>query len=612
MKLVKVLKQKGFVTMTDVLLSVAVGAVVSLGLLKFQAMAAQWASYAQSAQNVQQIGAAADQYVARRFLSFVNLDNAAGGSSDPGPRVCNAATSTCYFTTATLVNEGYLPQGFKIDPRSGGYVGFVSVVANNPNAVLKGYLISQNQYGLSPILTTGIPQNTASNQNNMLAVIQNAGVDAGYTTLNGGNVIGNSIWGWNLDLPIDTTQITGPFNNHIIYRIGFGSTNFSTTQASYMQLNGSTPMQAALNLGGNSIYGASTMHANSLTTAGVQATTSLNVNEEEDGTVYNGNSLNDGSGPMPNRLGISGLLQIGNTPIAGSNASQLSSISSPGPVSITSSNGTGTGNATIDAGQVNLATINVENATLQEGSGYSSRTYGVNANQITNYANTAINNPSNISLQASSVQAGSMTSTLQDDSTAMTTIANYQGDGTTQLRNVTADQIYALQSSSGNSINATSYGGNTTGVVQFASESCVNAGSDTKCGSNINASTGYATLAGGVSITNVQVPYTTCSGTNGLNPLGTTAVSSTNSAQLLSCTDIGSGNYWVPIAKGARTYTYIGTSSVSCPTDMTYVTGGASCSGGQLSSAGTVSGNTYSGATCSAGPAANIVIICRY
>ncbi|WP_152603280.1 MULTISPECIES: hypothetical protein [Burkholderia] len=83
-------------------------------------------------QQMQTVGQAVDTYIANRYTPISQLQNAAGGAGDPGPRTCSG--TTCAIMIQTLVNEGLLPATHQ-NPNSFGarYNITLSVSGTSPN-----------------------------------------------------------------------------------------------------------------------------------------------------------------------------------------------------------------------------------------------------------------------------------------------------------------------------------------------------------------------------------------------------------------------------------------------------------------------------------------------
>ncbi len=619
-------KLRGFISAQDVILSIAVGALVTIGLLKYEVNATKWATYAGSANQVKTVGEAANEYVSNHFMDFIKLRSATLDAHDLGPRTCVLASQNCYFDETTLINEGYLPKGYKPDLRSGGFIGVVNRVATVPNAILKGLLISKNEYGVSPILSPGIANSkvTFDANNDLMEVVQNAGVDAGYAKGLTTTVSAQSPWGWNFTIPFSATDaqiVSDTTKTRLIYRIGFGASHFNN-DTDYMQLNGSTPMQASLNMGGNSIYGANTIRPNTMTASKIAASTVLTVNKEGNGTIYNGTTA---AGNVPLYTGSQ--LKVGSTTFVGSTSASLgSTINSQGPFATMDRADPSftTGNTYLDSPTNTLNQVNAQAGLLQEGfdAPAGSRAYGINVTgKLSNYDTTVFNSNAKTPLIASKLQAGNMTANLTDDSSTPLTVANIDTKALVKLRDLRAPQIYAIQQGTNTpSLTANSYTSDVSGAIQMADPTCVNTGSSTKCGSNLVMTGQKATFAAGssINITNVQVPYSTCSSSDGsFFVTGMLAKSRDDPTALLSCTDIissgtGRSGIWVPVSKAARTYTYIGKTSINCPTGLKMVTGGSSCASSALASPGSQTSTGWAGATCASGGQADVVIVCRY
>ncbi|PXW26312.1 prepilin-type N-terminal cleavage/methylation domain-containing protein [Paraburkholderia caballeronis] len=217
--------RRGF-TLIELILVLAVGSMITL--LSFQGMKRDTESNQARivGQQMQTVGRAVDTYIASRYTPISQLQGAAGGASDPGPRTCSG--TTCTITIQTLVSEGLLP-----------------VTYQNLNSYGSGYNITLNVTGTAPnwnvvgVVTTAKPWTVGGvTRYDLLGrAMAAAGADSGMSRSSASRIDGyGGVW----NAPITISPALGLLG----FQVGTGTGLYSV----YLRRDGTLPMTGDLNL----------------------------------------------------------------------------------------------------------------------------------------------------------------------------------------------------------------------------------------------------------------------------------------------------------------------------------------------------------------------------
>lgn len=249
-------KIKGF-TLIELILVISIGLLMSF--ISFQSlMKGQEDTQAKVAgEQIKQLGDSVNSYIAVHYDKLASLTNAAGGTSDPGPRTCNTTTNTCTVTVKTLVNEGLLPTTY-----------------GNNNIFNSDYTITLKRSGNSPyyningLITTNKPWIGAGNKvryDLLGKAMQTAGIDSGMTNNSTSKVSGyNGNWSQDVST-FSNIQKSG----QLAYQVGYGTYSYSV----YLRRDGTLPMTGNLNMGSQSISNTKNITASGTTQSGVLKST---------------------------------------------------------------------------------------------------------------------------------------------------------------------------------------------------------------------------------------------------------------------------------------------------------------------------------------------------
>ena len=331
------LKSKGF-TLIELILVISIGSLISFlsfqGLIKEQEKIMAKAS----GQQLSDVGNAVNSYIAVHYDKLSSLTNAAGGTTDPGPRTCVAATQVCTITTQTLINEGILPATF-----------------NGLNSFRSGYTIQLKRSGTAPyyningLVTTNNAWVGAGNKiryDLLGAAMQTAGIDSGMTNNSTSKVSGyNGSW----------NQQNTSFSNinksgQLAYQVGYGSYSYSI----YLRRDGTLPMTGNLNMGNQDINSVKNITAS----AAVQGATLKSTGATAVGTTLNvaGATTLSGAVTANNNLNVAGTTTLAGTNVNG----QLNANSNFMAAGTSNLRGATTLNSTLNvAGTSTLAGTNV-------------------------------------------------------------------------------------------------------------------------------------------------------------------------------------------------------------------------------------------------------------
>ena len=238
----KIFRSKGF-TLLELILVLGVGSAITF--MKFQDMVNDQESLKASAagQQIKQLGDAVNGYINIRYDKLSTLTNALGTGTDPGPRTCTTADSTCSITYQTLVNEGLLPSTYIARNSFGSdYTIQLKRGGTSPNYIIDGIIATNSAWiegGKTRFDLLG-------------KAMQTAGIDSGMSR----NVAQVDGYGgsWNY------TNVTFSSINKagiLGYRVGYNSAMYSV----YLRRDGTLPMTGSLNMGANDINNAKNITA---------------------------------------------------------------------------------------------------------------------------------------------------------------------------------------------------------------------------------------------------------------------------------------------------------------------------------------------------------------
>ena len=330
-------KKHGF-TLIELILVISIAAAMSfLSFQKF--MQDQEISQANAAgEQLKKVGDAVNSYVAVKYDKLSALANATGATTDPGPRTCDSATSSCTITIQTLINEGILPS-----------------THNGLNSFKSGYSIVLKRSGTAPyynvngLVATTKPWIGTGNKiryDLLGSAMKMAGIDSGITNNSTSKVSGyNGNW----------TQSNTTFSNitqsgQLAYQVGYGSYSYSI----YLRRDGTLPMTGNLNMGSQSINNAKDITASGTTQSGALRSTGATAV----GTTLNvaGATTLSGAVSANNNLNVAGTTTLAGTNVNG----QLNANSNFMAAGTSNLRGATTLNSTLNvAGTSTLAGTNV-------------------------------------------------------------------------------------------------------------------------------------------------------------------------------------------------------------------------------------------------------------
>lgn len=193
------------------------------------------------------VGSALNTYIAMQYSYLVAGTSVpgAGTADDPGGRTCTPVGSgfDCTLTRSALIGLGLVPPSFSGQNAYGSeYEYFIQVRGAAPNWQVSGIVRTVNPYVVGGMVRYDL----------IGTAMYAAGADSGVVRSNVNTIQGlNGTWQTNAgDYP--PGQL-----GQLVYRAGYGTSGF----ASYVRLDGTTPMSGDLNLGGNDLYGAANITA---------------------------------------------------------------------------------------------------------------------------------------------------------------------------------------------------------------------------------------------------------------------------------------------------------------------------------------------------------------
>lgn len=246
------ISKKGF-TLVELMLVIGIG--LGISFLSFQGLIKQQEQTQGNivGQQLSQVGTAVNNYVANHYDTLSSLTNATGSVSDPGPRTCTTANSTCTITIQTLINEGYLPSTYgSTNIYGAGYNIFLKRTGTSPYYNVTGIVLTSKPW----ITGTG----TAIRYDLLGKAMQTAGIDSAMTR-SSPTVLEGYKGNWN-----NTSTDFSAINQQGLlgYQVGFGSNSYSL----FLRRDGTLPMTGSLNMGANDINNAKNINASGTVTAG--------------------------------------------------------------------------------------------------------------------------------------------------------------------------------------------------------------------------------------------------------------------------------------------------------------------------------------------------------
>jgi len=246
------ISKKGF-TLVELMLVIGIG--LGISFLSFQGLIKQQEQTQGNivGQQLSQVGTAVNNYVANHYDTLSSLTNATGSVSDPGPRTCTTANSTCTITIQTLINEGYLPSTYgSTNIYGAGYNIFLKRTGTSPYYNITGIVLTSKPW----ITGTG----TAIRYDLLGKAMQTAGIDSAMTR-SSPTVLEGYKGNWN-----NTSTDFSAINQQGLlgYQVGFGSNSYSL----FLRRDGTLPMTGSLNMGANDINNAKNINASGTVKAG--------------------------------------------------------------------------------------------------------------------------------------------------------------------------------------------------------------------------------------------------------------------------------------------------------------------------------------------------------
>jgi prepilin-type N-terminal cleavage/methylation domain-containing protein len=326
--------RRGF-TLIELILVLSVGSMIMM--LSFQGMKRGTENDQARivGQQMQEVGRAVDTYIASRYTPISQLQSAAGGAADPGPRTCSG--TTCTITVQTLVNEGLLPATYKnLNSFGAGYTITLNVTGTSPNWNVVGVVTTDKPWTVGGVVRYDL----------LGQAMATAGADSGMSRSSAARIDGyGGVW----TAPITTGQALGLLG----FQVGTGTGLYSV----YLRRDGTLPMTGDLNLSDGTNH--NIINANNVTGTGRFTSAQTYTNYVN----LAGNLDMTGTATVGGSLGVTGATTVGqNLTVNGS--SHIAGGESVG--------------GTITAGG-NLATNGLSPSDFPSGSGGGLRTWDVDA-----------------------------------------------------------------------------------------------------------------------------------------------------------------------------------------------------------------------------------------
>lgn len=200
------------------------------------------------------VGSALNTYIAMQYSYLVAGTNVsgAGTADDPGERTCTPVGGTefdCTITRSALIGLGLVPPSFSGQNAYGSeYEYFIQVRGAAPNWRVSGIVRTTNPYVVGGMVRYDL----------IGSAMYAAGADSGVVRSDVNIIQGlNDTW----------KTVSGDYPpgqlGQLAYRAGYGTSGFAT----YVRIDGTTPMSGNLDLGGNDIVDAGNIGASGDVTA---------------------------------------------------------------------------------------------------------------------------------------------------------------------------------------------------------------------------------------------------------------------------------------------------------------------------------------------------------
>ncbi|UGA50139.1 MULTISPECIES: shufflon system plasmid conjugative transfer pilus tip adhesin PilV [Dickeya] len=274
--------KKGF-SLLELILVLGVASAISF--MKFQDLKHQQEDIQANAvgEQIKQVGNAVNGYINIRYDKLSTLTSVSTSTgTDPGPRTCSTADSTCTITYQTLINEGLLPSTFSgMNARRSGYNILLRRSGSSPNYVIDGLITTTTQWKEGDKIRYDL----------LGQAMQSAGVDSGVSKT------ASSVSGYSGQWTEQAASYKNITNEGLLaYRVGYNSAMYSV----YLRRDGTLPMTGDLNMGGQDINNTVNITASGTTTSGILHSTgdtnvgaNLNVsgNTQVNGTLNSNNTV---------------------------------------------------------------------------------------------------------------------------------------------------------------------------------------------------------------------------------------------------------------------------------------------------------------------------------
>jgi len=250
------IKSKKGYSLLELILVLGIASAVSF--MKFQDLKQQQESIQADAvgQQIKQVGDAVNGYINIRYDKLSTLTSVSSTTgSDPGPRSCSTADSTCTITYQTLINEGLLPTTFTgINANHSAYSIILRRSGSSPNYVIDGLITTTMQWKEGDKVRYDL----------LGKAMQAAGVDSGMTKT------ADKVSGYSGQWSEQTSNYKNISDSGLLaYRVGYSSAMYSV----YLRRDGTLPMTGDLNMGGRSINSIANITASGTTTSGTLKST---------------------------------------------------------------------------------------------------------------------------------------------------------------------------------------------------------------------------------------------------------------------------------------------------------------------------------------------------
>lgn len=193
------------------------------------------------------VGSALNTYIAMQYGYLITGSSVsgAGTADDPGERTCTPVGTgfDCTISRQALIGLGLVPPSFSGQNAYGSeYEYYIQVRGSAPNWQVSGIVRTEDPYVVGGMVRYDL----------IGTAMYAAGADSGVVRSDV-NIINGLNGTWQTaagDYPVGQL-------GQLVYRAGYGTSGF----ASYVRLDGTTPLSGDLNLGGNDIVGADNIEA---------------------------------------------------------------------------------------------------------------------------------------------------------------------------------------------------------------------------------------------------------------------------------------------------------------------------------------------------------------